>query len=116
MDLTTKISEQGDWAVVQVFGDLDMATAPGLRTQLVGMITEGRHHVILDLEMVDFVDSLGLGVIIGAVRRARASGGDVRLVSNRSPFLRTLEVIGMDRALPPHPTVEAAISAAGPEG
>jgi len=116
MDLTSTVEPRGSWTVVRVSGDLDMATAPRLRTQLVGLVTEGRSHLVLDLEPVDFVDSLGLGVIIGAIRRARTNDGDVLLVSTRPHLHRTLEVTGLTSALTLYESVDAALAAIARSG
>jgi len=111
MDLVVQVEDDGGgWAVVRASGDLDLTTAPRLREQVVGVVTDGQPRVVLDLEGVDFVDSTGLGVIVGLLKRTRAQGGDLRLVSTRRSLLKVLELTSLDRALPLARSVEQAIS------
>ncbi len=113
MDLTIRVEERGAWTVVRVSGDVDLATAPQLRSRLVEVITGGRSKVVLDVAQVDFMDSLGIGVVIGALRRARSNGGDLRLVSTRAHLHRTFQLTGLDRAIPLLPSAEVALAQAG---
>ena len=105
-------TEGTDWSVAKVSGDLDIATAPSLREQLVGAVTDGRVHLVLDLTGVGFLDSTGLGVIVGVLKRARTLGGDLRLVCPGTAVRRVFEVTALDRTMPLAMTVDEALARA----
>jgi anti-sigma B factor antagonist len=116
MDVVVGIEERDGVTIVRASGDLDVATAPRLREQVIRHITAGQVQVVLDLEAVDFVDSTGLGVIVGLLKRTRSLGGDLRLVSTRPALRRILELTALDRALPLAASVDELLGPGGPAG
>ena len=109
MDLVVEVDTRDGWAVMHVHGDVDMTTAPRLRERAIQVMADGQPQVVLDLEGVDFIDSTGLGVLVGLLKRARSLGGDLLLVSTRAGLRTTFELTSLDRALPLAASVEAAI-------
>ena len=79
-DLEFSITREnsGNATIVGVRGDVDVATSPQLRAELQAAIDAGSKEVVVDVSAMDFIDSAGLGVLIGALKRA--SEADVRLV------------------------------------
>jgi anti-sigma B factor antagonist len=110
MELRTEVSEIAGWTVVNVWGELDVATSPTLRETLIRLVSQGSNKLVLDLEGVDFLDSTGLGTIISALKRARTHGGDLRLVSTQARITRLFEITGLDKAVPLLPTLDAAVA------
>ena len=104
---------RGSWTVLSPFGDLDMAGAPGFRQAVVREVAEGHNQLIVDLSAVTFVDSSGLGAIIGALRRTRAHGGDLALVCPDSEIWRAFELCDLDRVFEFHPNLDAAVDQPG---
>lgn len=101
------------WSVVAVTGELELATAPRLRQQVVSLIGAGRSHLVIDLAGVDFIDSVGLGVVVGALKRCRTHGGDL-MVCGAVPRVRSLfEITRLDEIMDLHPDVDHALAAAG---
>lgn len=81
-----------DIALVPVEGDLSVRTAPALRRTLEGLIAGGTRRIVLNMAEVPYIDSAGMGVIIGAVRTMRAQGGLLSLVNVSRDVMRTLKI------------------------
>lgn len=110
MEVRTEVSDVAGWTVVSVYGEVDVATAPSLREQLIDLVSDGSTNLVLDLEGVDFLDSTGLGVIVSALKRARTQGGDLRLVCTQARIRRLFEITGLDKAVPLLPSLDAAVA------
>jgi len=113
MDQTFDISEREDAAapVVTVAGEIDVATAPSLRDRLQARVAGGDATIVVDLLQVSFLDSTALGVLVGALKRCREAGGDLRLVIAEPRILKVFEITGLTEVFSIHPTVEDALGA-----
>jgi anti-sigma B factor antagonist len=105
------IGPTGDCAVLQIAGDLDAYTAPFLRDRMRDLTAVGVRHVIADLRQVDFLDSTGLGVLIGGLKRFREHGGSMAPVVTKSSILKIFQITGLTSVLPPRSSVSDAIDA-----
>jgi anti-anti-sigma factor len=92
---SVSVSTAGSAAVVRVVGELDVATAPQLREAVVGLVRQDVSDVIVDLGGLEFVDSSGLSVLIGAHKRLREQGGQLRLRSVPAQAANVLRVTGL---------------------
>ena len=90
-----RIVDDGDEAVISVAGELDSFTASELRAGVTEVL--GRQATIVDIRDVPFVDSAGLGALMGGIRRLREAGGEVALCCTHRGVLRLLLVTGLDR-------------------
>ncbi|MCB1029837.1 MAG: STAS domain-containing protein [Acidimicrobiales bacterium] len=108
MDLRIDVGQQGSWTVLGVGGEIDVATAPRLRDQMIAALSEGKHNLVVNLEAVDFIDSTGLGVLISGLKRVKTHGGEFRLVSAEQRLLKIFEITGLDAVFNIHPSVDEA--------
>jgi anti-sigma B factor antagonist len=103
------VSSRGDWTVVAVTGELELATAPRLRQAVVSLVGDGRVDIVLDLGGVDFIDSIGLGVIVSALKRVRSRDGQL-VVAGAVPRVRALfELTRLDEIIELHDSVAGAL-------
>jgi len=86
-------------ATVAVRGEVDVYTAPRLREQLYGVVADNVPRVVLDLSAMTFIDSTGLGVIVGTLKRLREAGGDLVIRSPTRSTRKVLEITGLTRIL-----------------
>ncbi len=97
-------------AVVHCTGRLNMAEAPQLKQMVDTVVAEGAPRVVVDLSGTPFVDSSGLGALIGGLKTARQAGGDLRIAGAGEQILAVLGLTNLDRILRPYATVEDARS------
>lgn len=84
---------------ITLYGELDVAGAPRLRRLLADVIDDEAHRLDIDLQSLSFIDSTGLGALMGGFKRAKALGVDFALL-NPSPSIATVfEITGVDRSL-----------------
>lgn len=104
------ISEHDGVVVVAPVGEFDIAGADLLRSAFTQSLAGSGHRLVVDLAGVTFLDSMALGAIIGAGRRAAEHGGWVRLVAPRPNVRRILRLTEVDRVLGLYDTVEQAVA------
>lgn len=109
--LEIETTETDGYALCRPVGELDAYTVAAFRDALGELATKPR--LVIDLSEVPFMDSAGLGALIGGIRRAREHGGDVAVACSRPTLTRLLHTTGFDRIVPVTDTVEAAASALG---
>ncbi len=98
-------------AVIRPSGRLNMTAAPELRDLVATAIRDqGRSHVVIDLAATEFIDSSGLGSLVGGLKAARTAGGDLRIACPTTQVRMVLELTNMLRILRPYETVEDALS------
>jgi anti-sigma B factor antagonist len=101
---------QGDgYTICRPIGELDAFTVSQFRQSLSELATN--HRLLIDMSRVPFVDSAGLGALIGGIRRTRELGGDVAVACNRPTLVRLLKTTGFDRIVTVAETVEEAAQA-----
>lgn len=101
------IEEVDRVAVCRIHGEVDSASASVLREAMGTLAAYQR--VVLDFSGVPFIDSAGLGTVIGGTRRIRTADGDIALCSARRSIHRLLYAVGMDRILPIFDTLPQAL-------
>nr|WP_281363205.1 STAS domain-containing protein [Nocardioides perillae] len=108
MTLTTH--EVDGRTVVAVGGEIDVYTAPKLRDQITELVGAGVYDILVDMEAVEFLDSTGLGVLVGGLKKVRAHDGSLELVCNQDRLLKIFRITGLAKVFVIHETAEAALA------
>jgi len=108
VDLTLATREVGDATVVAVGGEIDVYTAPRLRDKITELVGNGVYHLIIDMESVEFLDSTGLGVLVGGLKKVRAHDGSLQLICTQERLLKIFRITGLAKVFTIHASTEAA--------
>jgi anti-sigma B factor antagonist len=111
MELKIDSSRDGDVGILTLSGEVDIYTSPALKSALATAAADGCSVLVVDMNGVGFIDSSGLGVLVGALRRAREAGGDLRVVSVQDGIARILRITGLDSVFALHATLSEALGA-----
>lgn len=102
------ITQAEGYRVVRPEGDLDVYTVGSLRDAIGAIIESDNPHIVVDLDNVPFMDSSGLGALMGGVRRVREAGGDLAIACTREQHLKLFTITGFGEGVSIAPTVEEA--------
>lgn len=104
-----EISDADGYRVLRPTGDLDVYTVGSLRDAIGMMVEASTPKVVVDLDGVPFMDSSGLGALMGGVRRLREAGGDLAIACTREQHLKLFTITGFGEGVSIAPTVEEAV-------
>ena len=110
MDLTLTTGDRDGRTVVSVGGEIDVYTAPKLRDQITELVADGSYHIVIDMEAVEFLDSTGLGVLVGGLKKVRAHDGSLELVCTQARLLKIFRITGLAKVFAIHDSVESALA------
>jgi anti-sigma B factor antagonist len=111
MDFAIDHHLEGEIAIVEVSGWVEITTAPQLRDTAIKLIDKGHLHLVLDLSDTVFIDSTGLGVIVGLLHRLRSRDGSLAIAGAKDRVHHAFQVSKLTQVLTLTDTVEDGIAA-----
>ena len=110
MDLTLTTRDAGGKTIVAVGGEIDVYTAPKLRDKITELVADGVYDIVIDMEEVEFLDSTGLGVLVGGLKKVRAHDGSLQLVCTQDRLLKIFRITGLAKVFVIHDSADAALA------
>ena len=108
--LTIAVRHEQDCVIVTAAGEIDISTVTPLRDRLFEVAASGA-PLVVDLERVSFIDSVGLATLVGTANRAAAHGGSLQVACARPKIRQLLRLTGLDRRIPLARTLDEALTA-----
>jgi anti-sigma B factor antagonist len=109
VELSLNHRQDDDKTVLEVAGEVDVYTAPKLREKLVELVGDGHYKIIVDMTKVEFLDSTGLGVLVGGLKRVRSHDGSLALVCNQERILKIFRITGLTKVFPMYDSLDEAL-------
>ncbi|MDQ6641358.1 MAG: anti-sigma factor antagonist [Actinomycetota bacterium] len=111
MDLSLATRRSDDVTIVVVGGEIDVYTAPKLRDKITELVGDDRYHLVIDMENVEFLDSTGLGVLVGGLKKVRAHDGSMEIVCSQDRLLKIFRITGLAKVFTIHDSEASALAA-----
>ncbi|QNN54626.1 STAS domain-containing protein [Nocardioides mesophilus] len=113
--LDIAVTDHGDQTLVTLRGELDLATQGTFRTQVIDLLVSGSNRLVIDLSELDFLDSTGLGALIGIRRRAHALQGSMTLVCPTHAVMELFSIAGLEKVFDIRPSLDVALDSGVPQ-
>jgi len=110
VDLKIESKETNGIGVIVLEGEVDVYTAPKLKSRLIDLVDEGKYNIVIDLQKVEFMDSSGLGVLVGGLKRVKSHQGSISLVVTQENILKIFRITGLVKVFPIYASEEEAIN------
>ena len=112
MDIKVNVREaEGETYVVDLNGEIDVYTSPKVKDAIGDLIDKGHYNLVINLEKVRYIDSTGLGVLIGGLKRVREHGGTVNLVCTNPQIKKIFDITGLVKIFGIYDDEDAAMKA-----
>jgi len=110
VDLSLETRQEDGHTIIEVGGEIDVYTAPKLRDKITELVGNGDYNLVIDMEKVDFLDSTGLGVLVGGLKKVRAHDGSMELICSQDRLLKIFRITGLAKVFVIHESAEAALA------
>ena len=111
MDLKLGHYNKDGIEIVDVEGEIDVYTAPRLRELLIDLVNKNNYQLVVNMEKVEFLDSTGLGVLVGGLKKVRAYDGSMELICSQDRLLKIFRITGLAKVFTIHDSEAGALGA-----
>jgi anti-sigma B factor antagonist len=112
VNLDLETSQRNGSSVVTLRGEIDVYTAPRLRQALIDLVEEGATDIVVDMSAVEFLDSTGLGVLVGGLKRVKSQEGELKLVVSQDRIMKIFDITGLAKVFPMFGSLDEAVAGA----
>ncbi len=109
-ELKVTLESLGELSLIVLEGEVDVYSAPKLRDTIRELVDEGRYRIVVDLEGVAFLDSTGLGVLVGGLKRVKNHQGELGIICNQERILRIFRITGLTKVFTIYRTREELLA------
>ena len=114
MNLNVDVNRVENVTLVDLAGELDAYTSLDLRETVVRLIEEGARDIVINLEKVDFIDSVGLGTLVGCLKRTAEHGGSISLVCTNPQIQKVFDITGLSKIFAIYKSRDEALKQVAP--
>lgn len=110
MDLRIKVRDSNGTPVIELGGELDAYTCSRFREAVIEVIQNGHTNIIINMEDVEYIDSSGLGTLVGGLKRVSEQKGTIAIICASTQIKKVFEITGLERVFPIYHNEEDAVS------